>query len=367
MLDERRAFVDTQVLHSPDTLEATQPLTREELAACLATPAVFRQPPVLSDTVRRQQMLGPYLLERELGRGAMGRVHLARHRDTGAVVALKTLALGREFDGFALEEARQRFQREALAACRLDHADIVRVFDSGEQDGIAYIAMERLTGQDLSQHLAPEHLLPVATVVAISRRIARALAHAHAQGIIHRDIKPANIMVDIGRNQVKVTDFGIARITDANRTRTGLVLGSPSYMSPEQLAGRPVDGRSDLYSLGVLMFQMLTGELPLKGNTMSELIGAIARTPAPDVRTLRPSLPAALAEVIGILLEKRPELRYRDGLDLAEDLKLVADTLRRPTRPASGTAASVQECAPGPATDQCRPPSHRAGGAQSHR
>ena len=207
----------------------------------------------------------------------------------------------------------------------------------------------------------------MATVVAISRRIARALAHAHAQGIIHRDIKPANIMVDIGRNQVKVTDFGIARITDANRTRTGLVLGSPSYMSPEQLAGRPVDGRSDLYSLGVLMFQMLTGELPLKGNTMSELIGAIARTPAPDVRTLRPSLPAALAEVIGILLEKRPELRYRDGLDLAEDLKLVADTLRRPTRPASGTAASVQECAPGPAKDQSRPPLPRAGGAQSHR
>ena len=243
----------------------------------------------------------------------------------------------------------------------------MRVFDSGEQDGIAYIAMERLTGQDLSQHLAPEHLLPVATVVAISRRIARALAHAHAQGIIHRDIKPANIMVDIGRNQVKVTDFGIARITDANRTRTGLVLGSPSYMSPEQLAGRPVDGRSDLYSLGVLMFQMLTGELPLKGNTMSELIGAIARTPAPDVRTLRPSLPAALAEVIGILLEKRLELRYRDGLDLAEDLKLVADTLRRPTRPASGTAASVQECAPGPAKDQSRPPLPRAGGAQSHR
>ena len=367
VLDERRAFVDTQVLHAPDAHEATQPLTREELAACLATPAVFRQPPVLNDTVRRQPTLGPYVLERELGRGAMGRVHLARHRDTGAVVALKTLALGREFDGFALEEARQRFQREALAACRLDHADIVRVFDSGEQDGIAYIAMERLTGQDLSQHLAPEHLLPVATVVAISRRIARALAHAHAQGIIHRDIKPANIMVDIGRNQVKVTDFGIARITDANRTRTGLVLGSPSYMSPEQLAGRPVDGRSDLYSLGVLMFQMLTGELPLKGNTMSELIGAIARTPAPDVRTLRPSLPAALAEVIGILLEKRLELRYRDGLDLAEDLKLVADTLRRPTRPASGTAASVQECAPGPAKDQSRPPLPRAGGAQSHR
>jgi serine/threonine-protein kinase len=138
-------------------------------------------------------------------------------------------------------------------------------------------------------------------------------------------------------------------------------------MSPEQLAGRPVDGRSDLYSLGVLMFQMLTGELPLKGNTMSELIGAIARTPAPDVRTLRPSLPAALAEVIGILLEKRPELRYRDGLDLAEDLKLVADTLRRPTRPASAIAASVQECAPGPDTDQSRPPSPRAGGAQSHR
>ena len=358
------AFSQTQVLRPPEALEATQPLSREELAACLSATTANRLPPTLSDTVRRQQTLGPYVLEREVGRGAMGRVHLAHHLETGAQVAIKTLALAKEFDGYALYEARQRFEREAQAAGRLDHPDIVRVIEFGEQEGVAYIAMERLGGHTLEPHLGPDSLLPVATVVTISRRIARALAHAHAQGIIHRDIKPANIMVDIGRNQVKVTDFGIARITDANRTRTGLVLGTPSYMSPEQLAGRTVDGRSDLYSLGVLMFQMLTGELPLSGHTMSELIGAIARQPAPDIRTRRPGLPAALAEVVGILLEKRPELRYRDGLDLAEDLRLVADALRRPER---ATSTSRQECATGAFLNQPLPLPGHPDGAQSRR
>lgn len=353
-------------------LEATQPLTREELAACLSAPPVFREPPLLSERVRTLPRLGPYQLERELGRGAMGRIYLARHHDSGQEVALKTLALAREFDGVALQEARQRFHREARAARRLSHQDIVQVIDVGEQNGVAFIAMERLTGHDLSHHLLHDRLLPVRTVVTIATRIARALAHAHAQGVIHRDIKPANIMVDLSRDQVKVTDFGIARIVDSNRshTRTGLVLGSPSYMSPEQLAGRELDGRSDLYALGVLMFQMLTGDLPLSGHTMSELIGAIARTPAPDVRTLRPSLPESLAEVIGILLEKRPELRYRDGNDLAADLQVVASQLRprlQPPRPARTEPGSVQECAPGPSRDRVRSAPPPPAAAQSRR
>lgn len=325
-------------------LERTQPLSRDEV---LASDALASADDTAARTLPR---LGPYRLDRELGRGAMGRVYLAHDTGTGQEVAVKTLALAREFDGYALQEARQRFHREAEAARRLQHPDIVRVLRTGEEHGIAYIAMERLTGHDLTQHLRAGSLLPMATVVAIATRVATALAHAHALGVVHRDIKPANVMIDLARGQVKVTDFGIARVSGASRTRTGLILGSPSYMSPEQIAGREADGRSDLYSLGVLMFHMLTGELPLTGHTMTELMAAIANTPAPDVRSLRPSVPEALADVLGILLDKRPELRYPDGLELATDLHLVSSMLQRSRSqyldfPVLG---SVEEYAAGP-------------------
>jgi serine/threonine-protein kinase len=299
----------------------------------------------------------------------MGRIYLAQDTATGQTVAVKTLALAREFDGFALQEARQRFHREAEAARRLQHPDIVRVLQTGEAHGIAYIAMERLTGHDLSHHLHAGSLLPMATVVAIATRVATALAHAHALGVVHRDIKPANVMIDLARGQVKVTDFGIARISGASRTRTGLILGSPSYMAPEQIAGREADGRSDLYALGVLMFHMLTGELPLTGHTMTALMGAIANTPAPDVRTLRPSVPEALADVLGILLDKRPELRYPDGLELATDLHLISSMLQRNRSrhqdfPVLG---SVEEYAAGPFPHTAQSAGPMASTSQSRR
>jgi eukaryotic-like serine/threonine-protein kinase len=342
-------------------LEKTQPLSREEVlaSATLTAPETWPTLP----------QLGPYRLGRELGRGAMGRVYLAHDTDTGQEVAVKTLALAREFEGYALQEARQRFHLEAEAARRLQHPDIVRVLKTGEEHGVAYIAMERLTGHDLTQHLRPSSLLPLATVVAIGTRVATALAHAHALGVVHRDIKPANVMIDLVRGQVKVTDFGIARISGASRTRTGLILGSPSYMSPEQIAGRQVDGRSDLYALGVLMFHMLTGELPLSGHTVTALMGAIANTPAPDVRSLRPSVPEALADVLGILLDKRPELRYPDGLELATDLHLISSMLQRNRSqhhdfPVLG---SVEEYAAGPFPHTARMPDPRVATSQSRR
>lgn len=342
-------------------LERTQPLSRDEVLASAAVTA--------ADAPRELPPLGPYQLDRELGRGAMGRVYLAHDTDTGQEVAVKTLALAREFDGYALQEARQRFHREAEAARRLQHPDIVRVLKTGEAHGIAYIAMERLTGHDLTQHLRAGSLLPMATVVAIGTRIATALAHAHALGVVHRDIKPANVMIDLARGQVKVTDFGIARVSGASRTRTGLILGSPSYMSPEQIAGRQADGRSDLYSLGVLMFHMLTGDLPLSGHTMTELMGAIANTPAPDVRSLRPSVPEALADVLGILLDKRPELRYPDGLELATDLHLISSMLQRSRSQHQDfpVLGSVEEYAAGPFPHTAQMPEPKATASQSRR
>jgi serine/threonine-protein kinase len=342
-------------------LEKTQPLSRDEVLAGAALTA--------PDAHSALPRLGPYRLDRELGRGAMGRVYLAHDTETGQEVAVKTLALAREFDGYALQEARQRFHREAEAARRLQHPDIVRVLRTGEAHGIAYIAMERLTGHDLSQHLRAGSLLPMVTVVAIATRVATALAHAHALGVVHRDIKPANVMIDLARGQVKVTDFGIARISGASRTRTGLILGSPSYMSPEQIAGRQADGRSDLYSLGVLVFHMLTGDLPLSGHTMTELIGAIANQPAPDVRSLRPSVPEALADVLGILLDKRPELRYPDGLELATDLHLISSMLQRSRsqRQDFPVLGSVEEYAAGPFPHTAQMPAPRTAASQSRR
>lgn len=239
-------------------------------------------------------------------------------------VALKTVALAREFQGPALTEARERFFRQAHAARRLQHPDIVAVLDAGESDGVAWLSMPLLSGEPLDRHLRPGALLSVAEVLHIGARVARALAHAHAQGVVHRDVKPANIVVDLACGSVQVTDFGIAHLADVSSTRTGLVLGTPAFMSPEQLAGQRVDGRSDLYALGVTLYQLLTGQLPHNSTRLAELMAQIANDPAPDVRDLRPEAPEALAHVLALALEKRPELRYPDGQQLAADLDAVA-------------------------------------------
>jgi serine/threonine-protein kinase len=153
--------------------------------------------------------------------------------------------------------------------------------------------------------------------------VAEALGYAHRQNVVHRDIKPANIMYELDSDTVKVTDFGIARITDSSKTKTGLVLGTPSFMSPEQIAGKKVDGRSDLYSLGVMLFQMLTGVLPFRGDSMAELMYKIANEEAPDIRIIRPEIPERLANVVALSLAKRPEARYQNGDQFAADLRSV--------------------------------------------
>ena len=269
-------------------------------------------------------MLGRYQVESELGKGAMGMVYLGRDPKIGRVVAIKTLALRQEFAGDALTEARARFFREAETAGRLQHPDIVTIFDAGEEQDLAFIAMEFLKGQDLAAHCHDGQLLPVASVLPIVARVATALAYAHQQQVVHRDIKPANIMFDASSDSVKVTDFGIARITDSSKTKTGLVLGTPSYMSPEQLAGKKVDGRSDLYALGVTLYQLLAGVLPFRGESMSELMFKIASDEAPDIRLARPDLPPALAQVVAKALDKQPERRYQTGERFAADLRALA-------------------------------------------
>ncbi|MES2940123.1 MAG: CHASE2 domain-containing protein [Pseudomonadota bacterium] len=284
-------------------------------------------------------MLGRYQVEKELGKGAMGVVYQGRDPKIGRVVAIKTLALSQEFEGEELNDARERFFREAETAGRLQHQNIVTIFDAGEEHDLAYIAMEFLKGRDLADYCRPGSLLPLPKVVSIIARVAEALAYAHRQSVVHRDIKPANIMYEPDSDVVKVTDFGIARITDSSKTKTGLVLGTPSFMSPEQIAGKKVDGRSDLYSLGVMLFQMVAGVLPFRGESMAELMYKIANEEAPDVRQVQGAIPERLAQVLALALNKRPEARYQDGDRFAADLRALMAEL-------DGTAAPAPSAAP---------------------
>lgn len=299
--------------------------------------------------------LGRYRIDREIGRGAMGAVYLGHDPKISRQVAIKTLALAQEFDGDELTEARRRFFREAETAGRLQHPGIVAIFDVGEEGDLAYIAMEYVRGHDLQRHTKSGALLPVGQVLRIVAVVADALAYAHSQGVVHRDIKPANVMVELDAQSrlidgtVKVTDFGIARVADAARTRTGLVLGTPSFMSPEQMAGQRVDGRSDLYSLGVMLFQLLTGGLPHRADSMAKLMSQIANDRAPDVRSMRAELPASIAAIVSMALEKKPDARYADGRRLAAELRAVAEQL--------GPTADL---APGAVADGSAPPNSDA-------
>lgn len=277
-------------------------------------------PTELPDGIGPKMMLGRYEVEKELGKGAMGVVYLGKDPSIDRLVALKTMALGDAFDGDALVDARNRFFREAKAAGRLQHPNIVTIFDVGEADGLAFIAMEYVKGQDLQPSCKRGALLPVPSVLSIVARVAQALAYAHRLKVIHRDIKPGNVMYDLVTDTVKVTDFGIARITDGNKTRTGVVMGTPSYMSPEQLTGLMLDGRSDLYSLGIMAFQLLSGVLPFRADSMAELMSKIAKQEAPDLRQIRSEIPDDLAIMVARLLRKAPQDRYQDGDALAADL-----------------------------------------------
>lgn len=264
--------------------------------------------------------LGRYKLEREIGRGAMGTVYLGRDSAINRLVAIKAIPLAREFSDSELAEARARFFREAETAGRLNHPNIVTIYDVGEQDGLAYIAMEYLKGKHLSDFATANTLLEPRKVIELVARTADALGFAHKQNVVHRDIKPANLMYDMAGDTLKITDFGIARLTDAGSTRTGIVLGTPSFMSPEQLEGRIVTGHSDLFSLGVTLFQLLSGQLPFRADTMTGLMQQIAEVPHPPLKAIRPDLPDCVQTVIDRALAKSPDARFETGAQMAAAL-----------------------------------------------
>jgi eukaryotic-like serine/threonine-protein kinase len=268
--------------------------------------------------------MGRYELLEPIGRGAMGYVYLGRDPKINRIVALKAVNLAAEVEPGELEEAHRNFLREAEIAGRLSHPNIVTIFDVGETQGVAYIAMEYLKGRHMSEFTVPERLLPVKTVLELLSRTADALDYAHSQNVVHRDIKPANIMYDSFSDGLKITDFGIARLIDVGRTRTGIVLGTPAFMSPEQLEGKNVNGHTDLFALGVSLYQLLTGHLPFRGASMTKLMFVIANEPHESVTAVRPDLPESLNPIIDRALAKDPSERFQTGGEMAAALRIAA-------------------------------------------
>ena len=266
-------------------------------------------------------MLGRYRVEKELGKGAMGVVYMGKDPKIGRVVAIKTMALSQEFEPEELTEVKERFFREAETAGRLSHPNIVTIYDAGEEHDLCYIAMELLKGGDLVPYSKAGNLLPAEKAVSIIARAAEALGYAHRQSVVHRDVKPANMMYHPETDTLKVTDFGIARLTDSSKTKTGMVLGTPSFMSPEQLAGKKIEGRSDLFSLAVSLYQLLSGKLPFEGESMAQLMFKIANEAPTDIRSVNPNVPPALVSFLERGLAKDPDQRFQTGEEFAGALR----------------------------------------------
>ncbi len=302
--------------------------------------------------------IGRYEVLRRLGAGAMGEVHLAQDPSIGRLLAVKTVRAHEDPDD-APAERSARLVREARAAGRLLHANIVTLFDAGEQDGFFYLAFEYVDGQDLHHHLLANRPLALDECLRIAAEVAAGLAHAHQQGIVHRDVKPSNVLIDKS-GQAKIADFGIAKLAGqaTELTTAGTVIGSPHYLAPEQIRGEALDGRADLFSLGVMLYEMVSGHRPFEGETISTLVYQILHQEPRPVRELRPDLPPAVAAVITRLLAKDRDRRYPDAAAAAAALTSArpgfsgATTLLQPALSAADRPLGRPQARPGdPAAD----------------
>jgi serine/threonine-protein kinase len=282
----------------------------------------------------KPKKIGRYKIVDELGRGAMGVVYRAEDPALDRTVALKTIILSDEAEGRA--DYAKRFFLEAKAAGKLTHPNIVTTYDFGEEGGLAYMAMELLEGTELRERLK-NGALPPAEAMEIAAQIAEGLAFAHERGVVHRDIKPGNIMLP-ERGQAKIMDFGIARMRAADhKTSTGMVLGTPKYMSPEQIVGTPVDHRSDIFSLGIVLYEMLTGVRLFSGDDVAQIAHNVTQVePEPPTR-LEPDLPSMIDFVVARALKKDPAVRYQDARELAADLNTCLAELRAREAPPDET------------------------------
>ena len=261
---------------------------------------------------------GRYEIVAELGKGAMGVVYRARDPMLDRMVAIKTINMS--LDSGEMAEYEARFYQEAKAAGGLNHPNIVTVHDIGRSGNVAYMAMEFLEGRELRDLMSPGQPLAPALAVEIAAQVAEGLAYAHQHGVVHRDVKPANIMI-LQTGMAKITDFGIARMRMAEvRTQTGVVLGSPRYMAPEQVAGKRAEPRSDVFSLGVILYEMLTGKPPFTGDDVTSIMFQILNLVPPPPSTVNPAIPAVLDFIVAKALTKHSDDRYPDASEFARDL-----------------------------------------------
>jgi serine/threonine protein kinase len=306
--------------------------------------------------VSTQAKAGRYELREELGRGSMGVVHRAHDPVIGRDVAVKTLHLSETGTGMSREELVSRFQTEARAAGLLNHPNIVVVFDAGEEDGLFYITMELVEGRSLQTLLDGRQLFPLPRVMKLMEQVCSALDFAHQHNVVHRDIKPANLMLT-GDDTVKITDFGTAKILQFGTAQTAHVLGTPSYMSPEQVKGKPVDGRSDIFSLGVILYELLTGEKPFPGQNITTVIYKIINEEPIPVQALDSSIHPGLSIVIKRALAKDPAARYKNCNEFLHALKnyhnLTDPNATGRATPKNPPAGTPLVRTPGPST---RPP-----------
>jgi serine/threonine-protein kinase len=284
---------------------------------------------------KKPTQIGRYKIVGELGRGAMGIVYKAEDPALNRTVALKTIILSDDAPGRA--EYQQRFFVEAKAAGRLTHPHIVTIYDFGEEEDIAYLAMELLDGTELRDRMQAGGV-PLVEAVDIAQQVAEGLGFAHEHGVVHRDIKPANIML-MARGQVKIMDFGIARMRTSDfKTSTGVVLGTPKYMSPEQVAGSPLDHRSDIFSLGIVLWEMLTRTTLFSGDDQAQIMHKIANAEHVLPSRLNRDVPSMLDFVVTRALKKDPAVRYQDAFELAADLRTALAELRGRERAAAKSA-----------------------------
>ncbi len=287
-----------------------------------------------------KKKLGRYKILGELGRGAMGVVYKAEDPALDRIVALKTIILSDDADG--RKDYHKRFFVEAKASARLTHPQIITVYDFGEEDDLAYMAMEFLKGTELRTRMA-KGAISVPEAVHIAEQVAEGLGYAHEHGVVHRDIKPSNIML-LPHEQVKIMDFGIARMrTSDHKTSTGLVLGTPKYMSPEQVTGAAIDHRSDIFSLGVVLYEMLTRSRLFSGEDTPQIFYNVVNVqPTPPSR-LNPEVPPMLDFVLERALKKDPGVRYQDAFELAADLRSCMIELVDRETGAAGKKDSARE------------------------
>jgi len=288
---------------------------------------------VISDELGIKPTVGRYEILGELGQGAMGIVYKAKDPKINRLLAIKTIRFSDEFEEEKLREVKERFMREAEIAGKLSHPAVVSIYDVGEDYDLTYMAMEFLEGDSLQTYCRRGSLLSLRKVLYIVEETASALDYAHSNGVIHRDVKPANIML-LKDGHVKVTDFGIAKAVSSSQTKSGVVLGTPNYMSPEQINGHDIDGRSDIFSLGVVFFELLTGQLPFQGKTLTNLFYQITQVKHPSVRSVNPKVPKPCEQLIDKALAKEPERRFQKAGELAKYLNAMVtriDQLRTRT------------------------------------